>query len=111
MAAQSSDSSAAEPLISGATGTSHPSYPAEEHENLVPSEREDEDESTLASPGLFVWLLTICAGISGLLFGYEYVFPIHISYSNIKSGTAISNTFPLKEKHIHIVHPNHTHQN
>jgi len=29
------------------------------------------DESALVSPGLFIWALTICAGVSGLLFGYE----------------------------------------
>ncbi|KAI4665801.1 uncharacterized protein J4E78_003266 [Alternaria triticimaculans] len=34
--------------------------------------REDEvDESALVSPGLFIWCLTICAGVSGLLFGYD----------------------------------------
>ena len=31
------------------------------------------DESALISPGSFIWCLTICAGVSGLLFGYEYV--------------------------------------
>jgi hypothetical protein len=31
------------------------------------------DESALVSPGLFIWGLTVCAGVSGLLFGYEYV--------------------------------------
>jgi hypothetical protein len=31
------------------------------------------DESALVAPGLFIWGLTICAGVSGLLFGYEYV--------------------------------------
>lgn len=54
---------------------------------LIPSTREypsdarysndDEDveidESALVSPGWFIWILTVCAGVSGLLFGYEYV--------------------------------------
>lgn len=31
------------------------------------------DEAGLTSPTLFIWTLTLCAGISGLLFGYEYV--------------------------------------
>jgi hypothetical protein len=31
-------------------------------------------EETLRSPGLFVWTLTVAAALSGLLFGYEYVF-------------------------------------
>lgn len=34
------------------------------------------DESALISPGVFVWGLTICAGVSGLLFGYEYYYPL-----------------------------------
>ncbi|KAJ4330762.1 hypothetical protein N0V95_010001 [Ascochyta clinopodiicola] len=29
------------------------------------------DESALVSPGLFIWILTLCAGVSGLLFGYD----------------------------------------
>ena len=40
-------------------------------------EQEEEvlDETRLSSPGAFVWCLTLCAGVSGLLFGFEYVFP------------------------------------
>lgn len=38
-------------------------------------EHEDGDgdggESALLKPGMFIWGLTLCAGISGLLFGYE----------------------------------------
>jgi SP family myo-inositol transporter-like MFS transporter 13 len=29
------------------------------------------DERALVSPGIFIWVLTFCAGVSGLLFGYE----------------------------------------
>jgi SP family myo-inositol transporter-like MFS transporter 13 len=29
------------------------------------------DESALVSPSAFIWSLTICAGVSGLLFGYD----------------------------------------
>ena len=29
------------------------------------------NESPLVSPGWFIWTLTVCAGVSGLLFGYE----------------------------------------
>lgn len=42
----------------------------------VPREDEDGgevDESGLVKPGRFMWFLTFCAGVSGLLFGYEYV--------------------------------------
>ncbi|KAI8934129.1 hypothetical protein NX059_008885 [Plenodomus lindquistii] len=58
---------AAEPLIT--------------HNHHVPSHTrdayEDEDadvevdESSLVSPGSFIWGLTVCAGVSGLLFGYD----------------------------------------
>ena len=30
-------------------------------------------ESEVISPSLFIWALTFTAGISGILFGYEYV--------------------------------------
>lgn len=42
-------------------------------------EAHDERESTLSqeqaltSPSAFIWALTFAAGISGLLFGYEYI--------------------------------------
>jgi MFS transporter, SP family, solute carrier family 2 (myo-inositol transporter), member 13 len=29
------------------------------------------DESALETVGSFIWGLTVCAGVSGLLFGYE----------------------------------------
>ena len=34
------------------------------------------DESGMLRPGVFVWCLTLCAGVSGLLFGYEYVYSL-----------------------------------
>jgi SP family myo-inositol transporter-like MFS transporter 13 len=40
-------------------------------ELLEDDEEEDVDESKLVAPGAFIWGLTICAGVSGLLFGYE----------------------------------------
>ncbi|CAN9308601.1 unnamed protein product [Alternaria alternata] len=53
---------AAEPLIS------NDRYDEDDNESIG----EDEvDESALLSPGLFIWCLTICAGVSGLLFGYD----------------------------------------
>lgn len=53
---------AAEPLIGA-----HGGCEGEQGEELETSV----DESALVSPGLFIWTLTLCAGISGLLFGYE----------------------------------------
>jgi hypothetical protein len=41
----------------------------EEHEDT----EGEVDESKMLRPGVFVWCLTLCAGVSGLLFGYEYV--------------------------------------
>lgn len=32
-------------------------------------------EKNLRHPGIYVWLLTFCAGISGLLFGCKLVMP------------------------------------
>ncbi|KAH6858221.1 general substrate transporter [Alternaria alternata] len=62
---------AAEPLISNDRGVPHDvrdRYDEDDNESIG----EDEvDESALLSPGLFIWCLTICAGISGLLFGYD----------------------------------------
>lgn len=59
---------AAEPLISS---NREDPYDARYGEN--DAEDVEVDESALVSPGLFIWGLTICAGVSGLLFGYEYV--------------------------------------
>ena len=35
-------------------------------------------ENDLNSPSAFVWALTLTAGVSGLLFGYEYGFNISV---------------------------------
>lgn len=46
---------------------------------LIGSEGDDADddldqlEASLARPTPFLWVLTLTAGLSGLLFGYEYV--------------------------------------
>lgn len=40
-------------------------------------------EKNLRHPGIFVWLLTISAGISGLLFGCAYLLPISTVTSNV----------------------------
>lgn len=60
---------AAEPLISN-----NRDLPDDARGHYDDEEVDQEiDESALVSPGLFIWGLTICAGVSGLLFGYEYV--------------------------------------
>jgi hypothetical protein len=47
---------------------------SEEEEEMQDQETlGDVDESKLLRPGVFIWCLTLCAGVSGLLFGYEYV--------------------------------------
>jgi SP family myo-inositol transporter-like MFS transporter 13 len=65
---------AAEPLIAD-----RPAVPRNDRED-----GHDEDESALVRPGRFIWVLTFCAGVSGLLFGYEYVLPflLHQLYIN-----------------------------
>ena len=55
---------AAEPLIAG-----RPAVPRDDSADGY------EDERALVRPGRFIWVLTFCAGVSGLLFGYEYVLP------------------------------------
>lgn len=58
---------AAEPLISN--DRDYATAPRDSDEDV----ETEHNESTVVSPGFFIWGLTICAGISGLLFGYEYV--------------------------------------
>ncbi|KAI4685141.1 hypothetical protein J4E81_008954 [Alternaria sp. BMP 2799] len=62
---------AAEPLIS--TDRRVPNDARDRYDEADDASiRDDEvDESALVSPGLFIWCLTICAGVSGLLFGYD----------------------------------------
>lgn len=59
---------AAQPLI-----PSTREYPNDERHSDDDAEGVEMDESALVSPGWFLWTLTVCAGVSGLLFGYEYV--------------------------------------
>ena len=67
---------AAEPLISHTRDL--PDDARDRYENEEEDIEEDEvDESKMVSPGLFIWGLTICAGVSGLLFGFEYVLRYH----------------------------------
>ncbi|KAH7094478.1 general substrate transporter [Paraphoma chrysanthemicola] len=56
---------AAEPLISDSREFAHGRRSSED------AEGREVDESALVSPGLFIWGLTVCAGVSGLLFGYD----------------------------------------
>lgn len=72
---------AAEPLIAG-----RPAVPRNDcGDGYV------EDESALVRPGRFIWVLTFCAGVSGLLFGYEYVllFLLHRLYINKQCKTVL----------------------
>jgi SP family myo-inositol transporter-like MFS transporter 13 len=63
---------ATEPLISHSPGVPDDARDHYNHEEEEVDEYEV-DESKLVSPGLFIWALTICAGVSGLLFGFEYI--------------------------------------
>ncbi|KKA30792.1 hypothetical protein TD95_004955 [Thielaviopsis punctulata] len=66
---------------------------------LDDSEIDDDDERTLrgvksaGAPGLFVWLLTAAAGISGLLFGYDtgIISATLVSINNSLSGRALTS--------------------
>jgi hypothetical protein len=60
---RASGDAAAEPLIAN-----DPGFPSDvDHEG----NELDVNENGLVSPGIFIWTLTVCAGLSGLLFGYE----------------------------------------
>lgn len=60
---------AAEPLI-----TRHSAgHDAEEETGYRRSGRDHDEEEDLVTFGWFIWILTFSAGVSGLLFGYEYV--------------------------------------
>jgi SP family myo-inositol transporter-like MFS transporter 13 len=74
------DAAAAEPLISGSREDPQDAQYDESDAPYDGSDARDADvdESALVSPGLFIWGLTICAGVSGLLFGYEYVGMSHL---------------------------------
>jgi SP family myo-inositol transporter-like MFS transporter 13 len=63
---------AAEPLIAGANEREYAGYDVSGEG--VEGEQAEIQESELGSPGTFIWVLTVVAGISGLLFGYEYVY-------------------------------------
>lgn len=63
-----SEDGAHEPLIR--TVSPRPEEPAEDAYNTAERARQDEERS-FQVPGIFIWILTFCAGVSGLLFGYE----------------------------------------
>jgi hypothetical protein len=67
-ASEVQDESAQEPLIPREL-RSDPSSTEQEQDARVESIRAD--ESDVEAPGVFIWSLTIAAGVSGLLFGYE----------------------------------------
>lgn len=78
---------AAEPLIASTR-----EYPHEAQYTDNDAEDVEVDESALVSPGPFIWGLTICSGVSGLLFGYEYVSRCPIQYA---PATAVSQLYLL----------------
>lgn len=46
--------------------------PEEAEDEAYNAERDRQDEErSFNVPGIFIWVLTFCAGVSGLLFGYE----------------------------------------
>lgn len=51
-------------------------YAGQDEDDGQDEDEEEEEgveinENRLISPSVFVWCLTLCAGVSGLLFGYE----------------------------------------
>ncbi|KAF2085994.1 general substrate transporter [Saccharata proteae CBS 121410] len=65
MRALDTEDAANEPLIAdGASETGSDGVQQEQEHSQV-------DESALETPSTFIWALTFCAGVSGLLFGYD----------------------------------------
>ena len=62
---------ATEPLIADEREVPSNAYGSEPESEELGEDEEEVDESKLVAPGAFIWGLTICAGVSGLLFGYE----------------------------------------
>lgn len=62
---------AAEPLITSHNTSDDADFDRDVTRHSEEAEDVDVDESHLVRPGAFIWALTLCAGISGLLFGYE----------------------------------------
>lgn len=53
-------------------GSNAPLLPSEDPNGYPFPDTEDEILPVSTSDGWFIWFLTFSAGISGLLFGYEY---------------------------------------
>ncbi|KAL1648607.1 hypothetical protein SLS61_006734 [Didymella pomorum] len=62
---------AAEPLITSHNTSDDADFDRDVTRHSEEAEDVDVDESHLVRPGAFIWALTLCAGISGLLFGYD----------------------------------------
>ncbi|KAF2184327.1 general substrate transporter [Zopfia rhizophila CBS 207.26] len=58
------------------------------HQEDLDAQGGDVDESLLVSPGVFIWTLTFCASVSGLLFGYDTGV---ISSTLVSIGTDLSS--------------------
>ncbi|KAH6621167.1 general substrate transporter [Chaetomium sp. MPI-SDFR-AT-0129] len=98
-------SSAQEPLISrhsspeGDHDVSDDVEYGDYNHTAVAGNNDDDDNTTAdpttpsnSSPTLFIYLLTVCAGISGLLFGYDTGV---ISSTLVTVGTALTHPLPL----------------
>ncbi|KFY83990.1 hypothetical protein V500_09694 [Pseudogymnoascus sp. VKM F-4518 (FW-2643)] len=59
-----------------------------DYDDTIPAESASEHEDPSSTPTLFVWLLTLSAGISGLLFGYDTGV---ISATLVSIGTSLSS--------------------
>ncbi|KAF3036888.1 hypothetical protein E8E12_000752 [Didymella heteroderae] len=78
---------AAEPLIASHDDVGADFERDEDARHSEEAEDGEVDESQLVRPGAFIWALTLCAGISGLLFGYE---PLTSPSTGVISSTLVS---------------------
>ncbi|KAL6159354.1 hypothetical protein ACJQWK_03550 [Exserohilum turcicum] len=87
------DDAAAEPLIPSSRARDLPPSDGRNRyssDDAHATQRGDDeaDETALLSPGVFIWILTMCAGVSGLLFGYDTGV---ISSTLVSIGTDLSS--------------------
>lgn len=61
--------------------------------NASPDHSTDDASEASYSVGWFIWILTFSAGISGLLFGYEYVTTHLFSYAAILADHPVNSQY------------------
>ena len=56
-------------------------------------------------PTIFIWALTVAAGVSGLLFGYEFVLVLHPNQNSPPNVRIVQESFPLPSSQLAQIFP------